>query len=447
MPAQAPAVPTGGAGAAVASMPESPPPTPTSTDLYQVAAAEALQPRYVPGRAAGYQPAQRTGALPADVAARQREQSAAADADLLQQTELAREAETEMLRKEADRLRVAAAAQRADAEQAAREAQARKARYQSEQRDVENMQIAADLSHEGPLKNVLTVLGSALMGYIGSDAGIRLTEKRIDEHVRAQLAQQGSKLRRLADAIGSEEQAIAHAKERYYGALAMRLDADLKANRAQFAGKQTGMVLSALKRQQISSAHEAETQSLGKETEVYQQAQRGGIVRGDMVKAAGLLEKGEKAAQARQEADQKGKPKPEKQQALNEMRSILATLERGKQSGALTSVTGWQSKVPLGPAAVLSKALGGPGTANEVQQTFGGLPPDQQEQLTAIERLQAANLMAPAREPNSVKVQEMIKNIGVAQNDRDIDNMINLIRERIRLAEGEVDAPAPIEVR
>lgn len=431
-PTEAPAQPTPTAPAA----PPGPPPTPTSTDLYQVAAAEALMPKVVPGRAAGYQPAQRTGALDPTVAARQQSEAATADAELLQATELSRAAEAETLRRESELEQARAAGQRADAEQEAREAQARRARFQAEQRDVENMQINADLRHEGALSNVFSILASALGGFIGSDVGLRMIDKRIDTHVRAQMAQQGSKLRRLADAIGSEEQAIAHAKERYYGALQMQLDADMKANRAELAGKQTPVILASLKRQQLAAAHEAETQSLGKATEVYQQARAGGVVRGDAAKAAGLLQKGEQAGADRAKAAAAGKPKPAQQKNINELKRIVDVLERGVKNGAAQSVVGWQNK-KLGLGVT---------SPNDVQKFFGGLPPEQQEVLTAIEELQVNNLMRLVREPNNKRTQDLVQQIGVPQNDRDLPGAIARLRELIAEEEGTAgsDIPPPI---
>ena len=413
------------------------PPTPTAGDMFRVAAAEELQPKYVPGQAAGYQPAQRSGALPEDIASRQQSELTQADSEVMTQTELAREAEIEMQRNEAAMVQARAAGQRADAEQAAREAQARKARFEAERRDVENMQINADLRHEGPLKGVLTVLGSALMGFVGSDAGLRMAEKRIDTHVRTQLEQRGSKLRRLADAIGSEDQAIAHAKERYYGALQTQLDADIKKNRAQFAGKQTGVVLAALRRQQLAAAHEAETQSLGKTTEVYQQGRAGGYAPGSMLKAAEIARKGEQSDADRAKAAQIGKPKPEQQKNINALKRIVDVLERGAKNGAAQSVVGWQNKK-------LGLGITSP---NDVQRATGTMPPEQLEVLTAIEELEVNNLMRLVREPNNVKTQNMVQKIGSPQSDRELPVTIARLKELIAEEEGTAgsDIPAPIE--
>lgn len=435
-PEAPPAPPAALARPGETSIPEAPPPTPTAGDMFRVAAAEELQPRYVPGQAAGYRPAQRTGAMDPEVAARQQGEAAAADAEVLTATELAREAEIEGQRREAGLVQARAAGQRADAEQAAREAQARRSRFQAEQRDVESAQIATDLRHEGALSNVFSVLAAALGGFIGNDVGLRMIEKRIDTHVRAQLAQRDSKLRRLADAIGSEDQAIAHAKERYYGALQMQLDADIKSNRSELAGKQTPLVLAGLKRQQLAAAHDAETQSLGKETEVYQQGRAGGYVQGDMLKAAEIKRKGEQADADRAKAGQIGKPKPEQQKNINALKRIVDVLERGQKNGAAQSVVGWQNrKLGLGVTS-----------PNDVQRATGTMPPEQMEVLTAIEELEVNNLMRLVREPNNVKTQNMVQKIGSPQSDRELPVTIARLKELIAEEEGTAgsDIPPPI---
>jgi len=300
------------------------------------------------------------------------------------------------------------------------------------------MQIRADLRHEGALSNVFSVLAAALGGFIGNDVGLRMIDKRIDTHVRGQLAQRDSKLRRLADAIGSEDQAIAHAKEQYYGALQNQLAADLKSNRAELAGKQAPLVLSALKRQQLAAAHEAETQSLGKTTEVYQQARAGGVVRGDMLKAAEIKEKGEKSGAARAKATQEAKGDPDRQQQIAQMRRIRDTLRRGEKAGSLSSVTGWQAK-KLGLGVT---------SPNDVKKFLGGLPPDQQEQLTAIDELQVMNLALSEREANNVEAQNMQQMLGVPLNDSDIPVMLRRLDELIAERERGLTKPnQPIVVK
>jgi hypothetical protein len=442
----APAAPA--AASPVAASPPAPPPAPTATDLYSVAAADALQPKVIPGQAAGWSPAQRSGVLPEDVATRQAGERQQADDDVLAQTELAREVEAEETRKQGllDYVRKQNDIDLAKREQA--EALAKKARYETERREVENTRIADDLSHQGPLRNALAVLGAAMLGFTGSDAGLRMIEGAVDRHVRTQIGQRDSKLRRLAEQMGSEEQVIAAAKEQYYRALEQQAASLQQMSKGRVMSAQTPAVLAVLRQKQTDAAHAAERESLGKQTDVYQQGRAPQVVGPDYAKAAGLMQKGEGAAADAKKAEQIGKPKPEQQKALSNLRRIRDTLKRGQETGALSAVVGWQDKVPLGPPGVVSKLLGGPGTLNEVQETFGGLPPEQQEQRTALGELQVDNLMRLVREPNNIKTQNLVQSIGVPKNDSEIKAAVARLDELIALEEqGNVALPEPLEVK
>jgi hypothetical protein len=85
-----------------------------------------------------------------------------------------------------------------------------------------------------------------------------------------------------------------------------------------------------------------------------------------------------------------------------------------------------------------------------VQEFFGGLPPDQQQQATALGELEVTNLMALVREPNNIKTQNMVQKIGVPKNDREIDTAIQRLDELIAQREGSAGTGAtltPTQVR
>lgn len=89
---------------------------------------------------------------------------------------------------------------------------------------------------------------------------------------------------------------------------------------------------------------------------------------------------------------------------LRNLHRIRAQLREAEKSGALKAVVGWEDKLGV----------------NSVQDFFGGLPPDQRRALTALQELGVGNLMQLIREPNNLRTQDMVQNLGVPKNDRDI---------------------------
>lgn len=430
-PAAEPAPVTGGA-----PMPATPPPNTdaqNAAELHRLAAEQALRGGYVQGHAAGYTPAQRSGALDPEVAKRQTEQRGASNQELVDTTIQARQSQADLLRQSALQEAMRLTVQRADQERAQREAEAKRQRLLDERRKVNDAQIDTSFAQGDSFRQVMAVMGAALLGAVGSDTGLRMIESNIDRHVRKEMQVRGSKLQALAEEIGSEEQVVNAAKARIYELMEKQAGATQKTLRAADIENQTPAVIAELKRRALDSDQAFERESLGKTTEVYRQAQAGGRTGPDLKGAAAQYEAAAKAGQA---------AKPEKAQvdaskALAKVRRIRDTLVRGRQSGSVYKVTGWQDKIG----------------ANGIQKFFGGLPKDQQEQAMALDSLRVENLGSTAREFNSQRAQGMLEQLGVPTNDSEVDLAIDRLNQVIRDEEEAQRtgytraAPQPVEVR
>ena len=425
-------IPPGSAGSASYSAPMPTPPDMTdagkAAELHRLAAEQALRGTYTPGRAAGYTPAQRTGRLDPEVAATQQEDRAASNTELLGTTAQARQSQADLLRQSALQEAMRLTVQREDQMRQQREAEQKRQRLLDERRKVNDAEIDTTFAQGDSFRQVMAVMGAALLGAVGSDAGLRMIESNIDRHVRKEMQVRGSKLQALAEEIGSEEQVVSAAKARIYELMEKQAGVTQKTLQAAEIENQTPAVLAELKRRALDNDQQFVRESLGKTTEVYQQAQRGGFSGPNLDKAAAHYDAAVKSGQA-------GKPeKAEKdsRKALAKIKRVRDTLVRGKQSGALASVVGWQDKLKL----------------NDVQDFLGGLPRDQKEQYDALAELQVENLGSTAREFNNIKAQNMLQELGVPRNDRDIDVSISRLNQIIAEEEsGYKSGPQPVEIR
>lgn len=420
----------GGSGAIdvsvpMAAAPAAPSDSQNAAELHRIAAQQALRGNYVQGREAGWQDAQRTGALDPEVAKRQGLEMSEANQGLINSVEQSRLDQADAIRGEALKEAMRLTVQREEQQRLQREAEQKRQRLLAERRQVNDAQIDTSFAQGDSFRQVMAVLGSALLGAVGSDAGLRMIESNIDRHVRKEMQIRGSKLQALAEEIGSEEQAIAGAKAKIYDLLEREARNNQKNLEAAGIENQTPAVLAELKKSMLAQEQGFERESMGKTTEVYQQAVRGGRTGPNLDAAAKHYEAAAKDSAA-------GKADPKAASAAAELRRLRDTLKRGKQTGALQSVVGWQAKSGL----------------NAAQDFFGGLPPEQREQATTLDELQVGNLMRLVREPNNKRTQDMVQSIGIPRNDRDIDIALQRLDQLIAIEEqGYQTGPQPVEIR
>lgn len=125
----------------------------------------------------------------------------------------------------------------------------------------------------------------------------------------------------------------------------------------------------------------------------------------------------------------------EKVATLRKLDQRLDTMRRGVKSGALSSVTGWQSK------------LG----ANAVQEFFGGMAPEQTEQMGNLNDIMVDTIMQLSREPSNA-MQDLIKDMNIPKNDRDIPVFLDRLQKaRNQLVQDiqqqpQVSVPSPTSV-
>lgn len=270
-PAPAPdAAPTGGPSL----MPPVPiPGTPHAVDpatgnIIQGGAAQAqAQPQSGYG-SGGLQLAQREGALPQDLAAQQASERETLNTNQLIALDSSRQAEANVYRTAAlERMA------QLDAEKQARQAEvaeqtAKVERWKAEQTATAAVDIKTDLiSAEGAIGAVFSILGAAMLGAVGSDAGLRMIESSIDQNVKKQINMRDSKLHVLADQIGSQEQAVAAGKAALYKIAADKVEATQQITKADAFEAQTPEILSGLRQKQQLFEQEQQRISLGKTLE------------------------------------------------------------------------------------------------------------------------------------------------------------------------------------
>ncbi len=268
---------------AVASAPAAPAPVapPSQVDMTPTNVSNPVAPLPMPGPSGppmspdGLQLVERTGRLDTDVASRQAADRAAENQRMLTETQKSRD---DAFRIQHDSFYAEAGRQSAmmEAQQKqAQDAQARVTRYQSEQQLVNDAQIHQDLiSAQGP-GALLTVVGAALLGATGSQAGLQMINQTIDRTVKTQLQQKDSKLRILADQIGSDRQVAAMATSRYLEAAQRHAENLQKLAGADAFNAQTPAIMEGMKQAQLVADQKAEQESLGKPTEKIPPAAKG----------------------------------------------------------------------------------------------------------------------------------------------------------------------------
>jgi flagellum-specific peptidoglycan hydrolase FlgJ len=221
-----------------------------------------------PAQAPGLQVAQREGALPPDVMQRQGAEMAA-----MQQQSLAAEQQSRadqarimndatlkaMAKNEADRIKQ---------QQDIQEQQAKVERLDKERQQLASMEIDKSLSGAvGLVGGLMSVLGAALLGSTGSDAGLRMIESTIDRSVRNQVNQRDTKLGLLTEQVGSAQQAIKMGKAELYKLAADRAELLVQKTKNDVYEAQSPAIIQGLRQKQLEYTQKWEQDSLGKTIE------------------------------------------------------------------------------------------------------------------------------------------------------------------------------------
>lgn len=243
----------------------------------------------------GLQLAQREGALPPAVAQQQALEMEQQNQQLYAAAETQRAQELQIYQQAALQRQGQLDAERAELQRQQQEQQAKMQRLQSEQKELAEMDIKTDLvTANGAVGAVFSLLGAAMLGAVGSDAGLRMIDAAIDQSVKKQVNQRDTKLRLYADRIESTQQAIAAGKAELYKVLAEKAETTQKLTQASVFETQTPQILEALKAGQLKNEQEFERLSLGKTTEVAPKPAAGGMT---ATQRAGQVQKyGEAAA-------------------------------------------------------------------------------------------------------------------------------------------------------
>lgn len=216
----------------------------------------------------GMVPVQREGALPPDVAQRQLSQLGQQQSSELAATEQARAGEVRLMNELTLKQMAANEAERTRREQEMADQQSRVERWQQERQALMDQNIETDLvSAKGPVGAALAVIGATLLGGAGNDAGFRMIEKSIDQHVRMQVQRRDSKLGLLAQQIGSSTQAIALGKAALYKVSADRLELLAQKTKSDVYEAQSPAAVEKLRTMQLKEMQDAERLSLGKTLE------------------------------------------------------------------------------------------------------------------------------------------------------------------------------------
>lgn len=216
----------------------------------------------------GLQLAAREGALPPDVAQQQaaemsQQHQASMDATLQSRNDQAAAYDQFFSQRKAE-----LDAEKAHQEEQVQEQVSRQQRLQKEQTDTAGIKLETDLvSAQGWAGAIFSVLGATLLGATGSDAGLRMIDSSIDQHVKAQISMRDSKLRVLADQLGSTEQAIAAAKSSLYRTTIDRASTMLELTKNDAYQKQTPEVMEGLKQKYLEEEQKFTQLSLGKPLE------------------------------------------------------------------------------------------------------------------------------------------------------------------------------------
>jgi hypothetical protein len=407
-----------------AAMPAEPTDAQQAIELHRIAAQQALRGGYVAPQKAGWSPAQRTGAMPADMTARHADARDAALESVISTASQQASDEALLVRQSTAVELGKLEGQRQAQEKTQQDAQFRRNRLLEDRRKINDAKIDARFAQGDVAANVFAVLGAALLGAIGSDAGLKAIENRIDRDVRKQLSVRGSQLEALASEIGSEEEVIAAAKAKYWEIVEKESQVSKRFMDAAGIEHKADMFIQLARQRAIDENQNQERENLGKTTEVYQQARAGGRTGPDLNAAA-------KHFEAANKLGEKPKADTDRAQATAELKRLRDNLVRGRQSGDLAKVVGMIDQ-PVSAA----------------QRKVGTLSPGQLEQMTTLEELQVGNLMRLVREPNNKRTQDMVQQIGNPQSDAEIDVAISRINQLIAAEEqGGGESLQPTQVR
>lgn len=218
--------------------------------------------------AGGMQPFSREGALPPGMYEQQASQRETMNTNQMLALASSREAEANVYRNAALERQGQLDAERQAQERAVADQQAKLDRWKQEQTATAGMDIKTDLvSAQGDIGAVFSILGAAMLGAVGSDAGLRMIDSAIDQNVKKQINMRDSKLHVLADQIGSTEQAIAAGKAQLYKIAADKVETTEKITKADAFEAQTPTMLADLRQKQQLYEQEQQRISLGKTLE------------------------------------------------------------------------------------------------------------------------------------------------------------------------------------
>jgi flagellum-specific peptidoglycan hydrolase FlgJ len=213
----------------------------------------------------GFQPYERQGALPQDMMQRQLGAMGAQQDATLSAMMQGRADEARMVNEFTLQQLAQNEVQRMEEERKIAEQQAKVERFRQEQQALVDMDIETDLiSARGPIGALFMVAGAALLGGTGSDAGLRMIERTIDQHVRKQVNQRDTKLGLLAEQIGNAQQAIAFGKSAIYKSLAERTDLLAQKTKNDVYEAQGPALAEQFKQKSLSELQNAEKESMGK---------------------------------------------------------------------------------------------------------------------------------------------------------------------------------------
>lgn len=127
-------------------------------------------------------------------------------------------------------------------------------------------------------------------------------------------------------------------------------------------------------------------------------------------------------------APRKSKVQADHESALRESLRLRDIFKRAAENGSLKSVVGIQDKLP-----------GFVPGSNGWSEFFGGLPPDQQEALQAIQDYKIHNDSLITRQPKNQHLQEIVYHNGAPKNDSAIPNFLKRLDQQIKIQEDDVN--------
>lgn len=216
----------------------------------------------------GMVPVQRTGALPPGVMASQLGQMRQQQLDEQGALETSRKRIAQSgMQSAQDELQLAQQ-NKADNYNLWKEQEEKQLRLEEERQQVADMHLERDLrSAAGGVGSVFHIIGAALLGAVGSDAGLKAIDRSISRHVTAQLQRRNSKLAAIRDRLGSTAQAVAAAKSAYYAESANVIKAMGKLQQWEQYGETTNVLLEEMESRHLEQEQKFVREGLGKTTE------------------------------------------------------------------------------------------------------------------------------------------------------------------------------------